>query len=136
MKYFFLFQNKIDADCSPRQKVIFWCWNIGMILLSGLGITLCSLWLGLGPYEFRLAEGYVVYPLIFFLNLFPVLLLILLFYGITGRSGLSFGLTSGIVIALSLGDYYKLMFRNDPLMFADLFLLKEAGNMAGNESLL
>lgn len=135
MKYFFLFQNKIDADCSPRQKVIFWCWNIGMILLSGLGITLCSLWLGLGPYEFRLAEGYVVYPLIFFLNLFPVLLLILLFYGITGRSGLSFGLTSGIVIALSLGDYYKLMFRNDPLMFADLFLLKEAGNMAGKYQL-
>ena len=131
MRQFFLFQKTASPAWSPAKKALFWIWNLGVLLTSGVGICLISLMLATGHYAMRLIFGYFECPLIFVLNLLPVLALLLLLYGLTGRAQLSFGVTAALVFGLSTGNYYKLMFRNDPLMFADLLLLKEAGDMAG-----
>ncbi|WP_294471987.1 LTA synthase family protein [uncultured Intestinimonas sp.] len=131
MRQFFLFQKTASPAWSPAKKALFWIWNLGVLLTSGVGVCLISLMLATGHYAMRLIFGYFECPLIFVLNLLPVLALLLLLYGLTGRAQLSFGVTAALVFGLSTGNYYKLMFRNDPLMFADLLLLKEAGDMAG-----
>lgn len=106
------------------------------MLASGVGISLVSLLLAVGGYGLRrFFLGYFHDPLILALNILPVVALLALFYGLTGRSHWAFLLTGAVVLGFSVGNYYKLMFRDDPLMFADLFLLKEAGNMAGKYSL-
>ena len=38
-------------------------------------------------------------------------------------------------MALAFGNYYKLAFRDDPVLFADLLILGEAGEMAGQYQL-
>ena len=131
MRQSFLFQKTASPAWSPAKKALFWIWNLGVLLTSGVGVCLISLMLATGHYAMRLIFGYFECPLIFVLNLLPVLALLLLLYGLTGRAQLSFGVTAALVFGLSTGNYYKLMFRNDPLMFADLLLLKEAGDMAG-----
>lgn len=131
MKNIFLFQKEPDPGWSKRQRLGYWCWQLGLVLLSGLGIGLVSLMLATGPYPLTVALGYFEWPIIALLNILPVLALILLLYGLTRRSGAAFLITAGVVLGLSVGSYFKLTLRDDPLMFADLMLLKEAGNMAG-----
>ena len=67
------------------------------------------------------------------LNTVPVALLILLFYGITGRTGAAFLTGGGIAFGFSLGNFYKLQFRDDPLYFEDMLILREAKAMASGD---
>ena len=64
-----------------------------------------------------------------------MVLLYFLLYFILGRAALAYGLTAAITLGFTMGSWFKLQFRNDPLMFEDLLLLKEAGNMAGKYQL-
>lgn len=127
----FLFQSRPAPDAGPGRRLAFWGWNVGVLALGGVGIGLDSLLLALGPYRLRLGLGYLECPSILLLNLLPPVVMVLLFYALTGRPGASFGFTSGVSLGLSAVNYYKLMFRDDPLMFGDLLLAKEARNMAG-----
>lgn len=120
-----------EEDWSKKQRAGLWAWNGGWLVAAGVGIALISLLLALGPYRLGIAKGYFERPVILLLNLLPVVALMLFFYGVTGRSHWAFLITAALVLGLSVGNYYKLTFRDDPLMFADLLLLKEAGNMAG-----
>lgn len=131
----FLFQRQPENGWTRKRRVAFWCWNVGFVVLSALGIGAASLLLALGPYPMALANSFLERPLTLLLNLLPVVALMLALYGVTRRSGASFLVTAAVVLGLSLGHYYKLTFRDDPLMFADLLLLKEAGNMAGKYKL-
>lgn len=131
MKRFFLFQRRPDESWSAGKRALFWAWNLGLLALSALGIALVSLMLAVGPYALHICLGYFERPLILLLNLLPCLALIFLVYGLTGRAGCSFLLTCAVVLGFSVGNYYKLMFRDDPVQFADLLLLKEVGDMAG-----
>jgi hypothetical protein len=131
----FLFQRRPDRGWSGGKKALYWVWNLGMLLLAAVGITLVSLMLAVGSYALRLCLGYFERPLIFALNLLPCAALLFLLYGLTGRAGCSFLITCVPVLGLAVGNYYKLAFRDDPVMFADLLVLKEAGTMAGQYQL-
>lgn len=132
---YFLFQSRPEADWARARRAGFWSWNGAWAAASGAGLGLVSLILALGHYSLDLFRGYYERPLIMVLNLLPVIALLLLWYGVTGRTHWAFLITALLVLGFSVGNYYKLVFRDDPLMFADLFLLKEAGNMAGKYSL-
>lgn len=131
MKQIFLFQPAPDPAWSRGRRFAFWLWNVALVSLAAVGIGLVSLLLALGPYSLGLARTYLERPVLLALNLLPVVGLGLLCYGLTRSASRSFLLTAVVVLGFSVANYYKLMFRDDPLMFADLFLLKEAGNMAG-----
>jgi len=135
LRQYFLFQTRPLPELSAGRRAAFWGWNLGVLLLASVGLALASTLLSTGPYALRIALGYFERPLIFLLNLLPCTVLLFLLYALTGRAGCAFLITSAVVLGLSLGNYYKLAFRDDPLMFADLLLLKEAGNMAGKYSL-
>ena len=134
-KNFFLFQRQPGSDWSLAKKILLWLWTAAVLLCAAVGLTLVSLLLSIGPYPVQICVGFLETPVIFLMNFLPVVTILFLFYGLTGRPGISFLVTCVPVIAYSFGTYYKLMFRDDPVMFADLFILKEVGNMAGNYSL-
>ena len=131
MKLPFVTLPRPEEDWPRKRRTGLWCWNGGWLVAAGVGIALVSLLLALGPYRLGIAKGYFEKPIILLLNLLPVVALLLLFYGATGRSHWAFLITAALVLGFSVGNYYKLTFRDDPLMFTDLLLLKEAGNMAG-----
>ena len=60
-------------------------------------------------------------------------LLVLLFYGALGRAWTAFLAGGGIALGFSLGNYYKLQFRDDPLYFEDMLILREAKAMASGD---
>ena len=131
MKRWTIFQRGSQPDWGPGRKAGLWCWNLGLCLLALAGLGFLSLRLATGPYsaDFRLA--YREDPRLILLNVLPVVGLGLLLYGALGRAQWSFLLTAGITMGLTAGNYWKLTFRDDPLMIGDLLLLREAGNMAG-----
>lgn len=127
----FLWKHQPDPDCSPRRRSLYWLWQFGWLTAGSVGIGMLSLMLSVGPYPTKIVWGFWDRPLIVLLNLAPVVALALFLYALTRRAWLAFLVDAAVILGLSAGNYFKLMFRDDPLMFEDLFLLKEAGNMMG-----
>lgn len=131
----FLFQTRPADHLSAGARVGFWLWNVLLLTGAGLGLGLVSLALAPANYGWPLFFDYLKHPAILALNLLPPLVLLALCYGITGRAWLSYLITALPVMALSFGNYYKLAFRDDPVIASDLLILGEAGKMAGNYQL-
>jgi phosphoglycerol transferase MdoB-like AlkP superfamily enzyme len=101
-----------------------------MLLLSGIGLGLISMYFGAAQYLLDMFVSYFKNPWVPVLNIVPVLLLIFFLYFLFNRVWLSF-LVSGILVLLaSLINYYKLLLRNDPLLFSDIHYATEGGAMA------
>ena len=132
---YFLFQTRPDPALSRGRLAVFWIWNWGLVLLAALGLGLVSLVLAPGNYGWTIFLDYFTSPALLALNLLPPMLLAALLYGLLGRPWLAQLLTGIPVMALSLGNYYKLAFRDDPVVASDLLLLGEAGEMAGRYQL-
>lgn len=106
-----------------------------LLALCAAGAGALSLWFSSVDNRTAMFFSYFANPRIALLNIFPVVVLALLLYFLTGRAGMSYGITAGVIAGLTAGNFFKLTFRNDPLMFEDLFLLREAGSMAGQYQL-
>ena len=138
MKFFscFLFQKRPGDDLSPGRRTAFWLWN--GLLITGVAVVmgLASLLLATGNHSARiLFVDYLHHPMLLLLNLLPPLILTALLYALTGRAWLSCLIAALPVLGLSLGNYYKLAFRDDPVIASDLLILGEAGKMAGQYQL-
>lgn len=131
----FLFQTRPADSLSAGRRVIFWIWNAVLLAGAVVLLGLSSLVLAPGYYGWVLFWDYLNHPAILILNLLPPLVLAVLLYGIIGRAWLSYLITTVPVLALSFGNYYKLAFRDDPVMAADMLVLGEAGKMAGQYQL-
>lgn len=127
----FLLRPRPEEGLSRGQRAAFWVWNA--LLLTGAAAALGLISLALAPanYGWAIFRDYLGSPVLLALNLLPPLSLMALFYGLTGRGWLAYLLTALPVLGLSVGNYYKLVFRDDPVVAADLLLLGEAGEMAG-----
>ncbi len=129
---YFLFQTRPGDALSPRQRTAFWCWNALLTAGAAVGLGLASLLLATGTYSARvLFMDYLRHPALLALNLLPAVVLMALLYALTGRAWLAYLITALPVLGLSLGNYYKLTFRDDPVLASDLLILGEAGQMAG-----
>lgn len=126
MHSFWLF-DKNAGELSKGKKIVYYVYNYALVVLSGIVIGISSLLLATGTsYPREVFFGYFANPYLLLLNLLPPVLIILLFYGITGRGWISC-LISGVVTLLpTLGNYYLLKFRDDTLIFSDVLLTKEA----------
>lgn len=131
----FLFQARPGDGLTAGKRRVFWLWNWGLLILAALAVGLFSLILAPGSFGSELFWDYLAHPGLVALNLAPPVLLTVLLYGLTGRAWLACLITAVPVLALSVGNFYKLAFRNDPVVASDLLLLGEAGNMAGNYQL-
>ena len=125
LKNFWLFQSSA-VGLSGGKKTAFWLWNGLVLLLAGLCLGVLSLFFAYGDYPDVLMKSYFQHSLIAVLNILPVVLV----YFLLGRPWLAFLITGVVVWGFSLGNYYKLRFRDDPLMFEDIRHIREAGSIA------
>ena len=117
-------QNRGIEEKRPISQTL--GWTLFWVAAFGVGLGLLSLLYAIGSYERKIWISYFHHPLILLLNILPVVLLSFLFYCLYGAARPAFITTAVIVMGLTLGDYYLLKFRDDPLMFEDILNLKEA----------
>ena len=67
---------------------------------------------------------------LFLLNLLPVLLILLFLWLATGQAWLAVLVTGVIHFLLTGGNFFKLAFRDDPMVWADLFHIREGFQMS------
>ena len=127
----FLFQPRPGDGLSKGRRAAFWVWNALLLGGAALVLGMLSLVMAPGQYGWELFWDYLAHPGLLALNLLPPVVLAALLYGLTGRAWLAYALAALPVLGLSAGNTYKLFFRDDPVVAADLLLLGEAGNMAG-----
>ena len=106
-------------------------WDAALLLLATLGLALLSLYYAEPTAGLATLGTYLSSWSIVVLNALPVLLLAAFFRFAFNRSWLAFALTSVIVLGFGLTNYFKILFRNDPLLAADLSSFAEAAKMAG-----
>lgn len=135
MSHFFLFQKKPAPQLSLSRRALFYAWNLFFLFCGSLGVGVLSLLFAAVVNRNAMFLSYFQHPLIAFLNLAPVTVLALLLYFLIGRTWIAYLITAAVTLGPTLGSWFKLQFRNDPLMFEDLLLIKEAGNMAGKYQL-
>ena len=133
--YNFLFQVYPDPSWSKKQRSRFWTWNLLSVLVSGLILGLLALLLAPGPGNADIARSLLHNFKVVTLNTLPVAFLTLILYALTRRAWIAFSINAVFVLTLSAVNYFKLMLRDDPLLFSDLLLIKEAGNIVGNYKL-
>ena len=129
---YFLFQTRPEETLTSRQRAVFWLWNALLTAGAAVVLGLASLLLATGNASAKVMfMDYLRHPALVALNLLPPLLLMALLYAATGRAWAAYLITALPVLGLSLGNYYKLVFRDDPVLASDLLILGEAGKMAG-----
>ena len=106
-----------------------------LCVLMGVCVGVLSLWFACVDNRTAMFISYFTHPLIALLNILPVAFLSLLLYFLIGRAWISYLLTAALTMGLTFASFYKLTFRNDPMMFEDILLIREAGNMAGKYQL-
>lgn len=135
VKNFWLFGNT-GKGLTAGKRTVYEIWNALVLLVSGVFLGVLSLLLAFGNYNRMIFVGYFENELIALLNIIPVVVLLLALYGIFGKGWLSFGITSLIILGFSSANYFLLRFRDDPIMFSDVLLIKEAANMGGNYDMI
>lgn len=105
------------------------------LVLSGIVSGIAVLLLAVGGYSDLVFLGYLSDPKLVVLNIMPVVILIIFLYGIFGKATVAYGIGSTAALAISLCNYYKLVFRDDPLLFEDILIFREAVNMSETYSL-
>ena len=133
MRSFWLFQSS-PAGLGKKKTALFWAWNLGLVLASGICLGGVSLLFAYGSYSPNVFYSYFTHPLIFVLNVAPVVGIEVLLWCLTGRSALSFFLAGFVTVGFSIGNYYKLLFRDDPLMFQDMQNVREALSITNTAS--
>ncbi len=105
-------------------------FNIILLFISSIILGIISLYFASITVGNELFQSYFKTPIIPILNILPCIWLVFLFWFITRRAAVSFAISSLIVFGLSIANFFKLQFRNDAVLFGDLFLIKEATNMS------
>lgn len=116
----------------PKEKY-YSCGRVVFAFLAaifgGIVTGLCSLYLATGVYSIEMFVSYLKNPYILLLNMAVPLLLSVIFYLLINRAVWSYAATSAVVMIPTVIHYYKMAFRGDPLIFADLSLAAESKQM-------
>lgn len=127
--YKFLFQASPDPDWTKKKRNCFWAWNLSWVLASGFMVGIFALLLAPGPGNSDMVKNLFRDVQVLALNILPILFLNLILYALIRRAWAAFSINAVIVLGFSVVNYFKIMIRDDPLMFADLFQFKEAQNI-------
>lgn len=129
----FFLRRQPDMAWPVGKKVGYFLWRFLVLLAAGISLGALALIFAYGNYSWGVFLGYFDNLFLVAMNVLPAVLLLFVFYGLTGRAWLAFLLDGALVLGLSIGSYFKLIFRDDPVHFEDMLILREAGAMAGSE---
>lgn len=135
MKNFFLFQKRPGEELSRSRRGLFWAWNWVLLIGAALLVGLVSMTLAIGSYGWAIFFDMLKNPTLIALNVLPPVVVAVLFYGIVGRAWIAYLVAAVPFGVLAIGNFYKLAFRDDPVVAADLLILGEAGKMAAQYKL-
>ena len=109
----------------PKDKaaILGSVWCLAALIAAAVWVTWLSLVLAYAHYPEAVYQGYFENPLILKLNFFPILALLLVLWGLSGRVTLSYGVTAAVILAGGIANCFKLKFRDDPVVFNDLTIL-------------
>lgn len=99
-------------------------------IVTGIGLGVISLYFSTGIHRWELFLFYLEQPLILVMNLFPFILLNLLFFFLTNRLWISFSITGFLCLLYSCSNYWKLLARDTPVYAEDLTIVAEAVTMS------
>ena len=102
-----------------------WSWTAILFLAIGFLLLGISVWLQAGPMTGTFAN-FLHEPMLLLLNLFPILAVLGLLWGLFGNLFYSASLSTLVFGLLSLVNLIKIECRKDPLVPADFGLLGEA----------
>ena len=102
-----------------------------MFVLSSAALTAVNLNFAVGTYSWDIYIGYFTHPLVFLLNWIPVLLLQALLMAALNRQWAAFLTTSVLTALPSIGNFFKIRFRNEPFAATDLPQLSAGLAVAG-----
>lgn len=131
---YFLLQNETVSEWPGWKKAVYYIYRVLILLCASACMGILLLGFAFGHYAWGVFWGYFSSPAILLLNLLPVAVLVFLFYGLFGRAWLAFLLGGGVTLGFSLAHYYKMLFRDDPLYFEDLLVIREAKAMTTQKS--
>ncbi len=130
---------RVPRGAEKEHPVAQGVWLTFSLTLLGICVGILALLFASESYPDLANEAlffsYFHKPLILVLNLLPPVLLIWLFYFITGRAWSAFLGSFLPSIGIALVNYYKIRLRSDPLLAVDLRLAAEAGNIVGGYTL-
>ncbi len=131
-KVFFL-RREPEGEWPVWKKLAYYFWRFFILLCAGTCLGALALIFAYGRYSWGVFLGYLQSGFLLAMNILPAVVILFFLYGIFGRAWLAFLLDGAIVLGLSLGHYFKLIFRDDPLYFEDMLILREAGAMTGSD---
>ena len=105
--------------------------NILVGIVVSFLLSAVSLYFATDKYGIEMFQSYFENGYIVFLNTLPVFFSIMFVFLICNQLWIGISITSILVIVLSLINYFKLLFRDDPLLVEDLTLFSEMKNMTG-----
>lgn len=116
-----------EAAVPEKKKILPRKSWLTVLLLVAAGITFTAFSLALsGQGDIRWGGS----PLLFALNALPVLLVLALLWLATGQAWIACLVTGTLAFLITGGNYFKVMFRDDPLQWEDLSLIREATQMS------
>lgn len=126
LRSFFLLRAEPAPDWTIRKKALYYTYRVLMLLCACMCMGILLLIFAYGHYSWGAFLDYFSSAEVIILNSLPVVLLVFLLYALFGRAWLAFMLGGIVTLGFSLGNYYKLLFRDDPLYFEDLLIVREA----------
>ena len=84
----------------------------------------------------ELFSSYLASPAVLLLNLAPVAMVMVFLYYLFNSAAAAALVTSALTLVMTWVHYFKLVFRGDPFLFEDVQLIREAGTMTGNYSIV
>jgi len=111
-------------------------FNYAMLALAGACVGLISLLLGASVFGLSMFWTYFDSFMVILLNLLPPILLVFLFYFISGRAWVAFSFPTFITLIFSMVHFFKMQIRGDPFMVSDILLVREVSNIIAPYTLI
>lgn len=114
-----------------KTEIVKILYAIAILTTLSIILGICTIVLTVVPCDFNLIKIMFQDKLIVFLNLLPILFLLLFFFFLYNRVWASFLTTGVLVFLIAEINRFKIMFRDDPFYCEDIFLINEAKDMMG-----
>lgn len=112
-----------------RKIAITGYWpNLLAILVFSLGLSVLGILLS-DVVDIRNILRYIRSPLLFLLNMLPLLLLMMLLYHVSSRHWVAFGVAGGVYIIAHIVNRFMMELREEPFTPADVLLGTEAATV-------
>jgi phosphoglycerol transferase MdoB-like AlkP superfamily enzyme len=126
----FCARNPLDPyEKSVTHRRILLALTALAVVAAGICLGCLSLYFGALYLVWPRFFSYFSDPMLAFLNIAPVVLLLLFLWVLTDRPWLAFLLTAVVVVGLTYANFYKVVYRDDPLVAEDISSAFEALKM-------